>query len=226
MNTRPISLSAARRIVAVGAVALAIFMFFFNWYGGTVTGLPAGAHLIGATVSTTGWQTFTVSRWVWLLTIIVALGSVVALSNGYRDDGPLPLSALVAALGALASALIVIRILHHPGPSVSGTPEHVSYVIKTGIWLGLIAALAIALGGYVQTLPEKSQKAKDTTPEDPAAAFSGLTLSGAAPAAASPASGEPPAVSATSPEVESASSPSAESATSPESAGEQTTPSA
>ncbi|HEY5389687.1 MAG TPA: hypothetical protein VIJ83_03955 [Solirubrobacteraceae bacterium] len=189
MNARPISLSAARRIVAVGAVALAVFMFFFNWYGGSVTGLPLGAHLVGATVSTTGWQTFTVSRWVWLLTILVALGSVVALSRGYKDDGPLPLSALVAGLGALASALIVIRILHHPGPSVSGTSVHVTYGIKTGIWLGLVAALAIALGGYVQTLPEKPQKAEDDAPEDPAAAFSGLIV-GSSPEAAGTGSSE------------------------------------
>jgi hypothetical protein len=179
MSARPISLSAARRIVAVGAVALAVFMFFFNWYGGSVTGLSVGAHLVGATVSTTGWQTFTVSRWVWLLTILVALGSVVATSNGYKDGGPLPLNALVAGLGALASALIVIRILHHPGPSVNGTSVHVSYGIKTGIWLGLVAALAIAFGGYVQTRPEKPQKADDDAPEDPAAAFSGLTVSSA-----------------------------------------------
>jgi hypothetical protein len=178
MSTRPTSLSAARRIVAVGAVALAVFMFFFNWYGGSVTGLSVGAHLIGATVSTTGWQTFTVSRWVWLLTILVALGSVVALSNGYKDDGPLPLSALVAALGALASALIVIRILHHPGPSLHGISVRISYGIKTGIWLGLVAALAITFGGYVQTRPEKPKTVKDADlPEEPAAAFSGLTVS-------------------------------------------------
>jgi hypothetical protein len=194
MITRPISLRAARRIVAVGAVALAVFMFFFQWYGGSVTGLPIGAHLIGATVSTTGWQTFTVSRWVWLLTILVALGSVIALSRGYKDDGPLPLRALVGALGVLASALIVIRILHHPGPSVSGASVHISYGIKTGIWLGLAAALAIALGGYVQMLPEKPQKTKDAAPADPAAAFSGLTVSGTPPesgSTASPASAEP-----------------------------------
>jgi hypothetical protein len=179
MSARPISLSAARRIVAVGAVALAVFIFFFNWYGGSVTGLSVGAHLIGATVSTTGWQTFTISRWVWLLTILVALGSVVAQSNGYKDDGPLPLSALVAALGALASALIVIRILHHPGPSLRGTSVHISYGIKTGIWLGLVAALAITFGGYVQTRPEKQKTLKDADPpEDSAAAFSGLTVSG------------------------------------------------
>ena len=210
MSSRPISPSAARRIVAVGAVALAVFMFFFNWYGGSVTGLPIGAHLVGATVSTTGWQTFTVSRWVWLLTVVVALGSVVVLSSGYEDDGPLPLRALVAALGALASALIVIRILHHPGPSVSGTAVHISYGIKTGIWLGLVAALAIALGGYVQMLPEKPPKEKDAAPEDPAAAFSGLTVPGApseSGPAASSASAQPPTETAASPEPSGESTP-------------------
>lgn len=210
MSTRPISLIAARRIVAVAAVAFAVFLFFFDWFGGSVTGLPLGAHLVGATVSTTGWQTFTVSRWVWLLTILVALGSVVATSNGYKDEGPLPLNALVGGLGALASALIVIRILHHPGPSVSGTAVHISYGIKAGIWLGLLAALAIALGGYLQTLPERPQTAKDATPEDPAAAFSGLTVGGLPPTTPSsppPASSELPTASATSPEAESADSP-------------------
>jgi hypothetical protein len=221
MSTRPISLSAARRIVAVGAIALAVFMFFFDWYGGSVTGLPLGAHVSGATVSTTGWQTFTVSRWIWLLTILVALGSVVALSRGYEDDGPLPLSALVAALGTLASVLIVIRILHHPGPSVSGTSVHVSYGIKTGIWLGLVAAPAIALGGYVQTLPERREKAKDAPPEDPAAAFSGLTVRGA-PSESGPAA---PATGGQ-PRAESASSPGPNGAGSPHDAAEPTTPGA
>jgi hypothetical protein len=184
MSTRPISISAARRIVAVGAVALLVFMFFFDWYGGNVTGLARGVQLTGAALSSTGWQTFTISRWVWLLTALLALGSVVAWARGYEDRGPLPLSALVAGLGALASALIVIRILHHPGLSASAGTVHLSYGVKTGIWLGLIAALAIAFGGYVQTLPEKSEPApKDAEPEDPAAAFSGLTVSGPVPTA-------------------------------------------
>lgn len=192
MSTRPISLSIARRIVAVGAVALLVFMFLLDWYGGNVTGLARGVHLTGATLSSTGWQTFTISRWVWLLTALVALGSVVASARGYEHDGPVPLSAIVAGLGALASALIVIRILHHPGLSAGAGTEHVSYGVKTGIWLGLIAALAIAFGGYVQTLPEKPGSiAKDEGTEDPTAAFSGLTVSGPTPAAAAEGAAPP-----------------------------------
>jgi hypothetical protein len=184
MGTRPIPLSAARRIVAVGAVALLVFMFFFDWYGGNVTGLARGVQLTGAALSSTGWQTFTISRWVWLLTALLALGSVVAWARGYEDRGPLPLSAIVAGFGALASALIVIRILHHPGLSASAGTVHLSYGVKTGIWLGLIAALAIAFGGYLQTLPEKPEPAtKEAESEDPASAFSGLTVTSTPPAA-------------------------------------------
>jgi hypothetical protein len=191
MSARPISLRAARRIVAVGAVALLVFMFFFDWYGGNVTGLARGVQVTGAALSSTGWQTFTISRWVWLLTALLALGSVAAWARGYEDRGPLPLSAVVAGLGALASALIVIRILHHPGLSASAGTVHLSYGVKTGIWLGLIAALAIAFGGYVQTLPEKPESiAKDAGSEDPASAFSGLTVTGPAPTA--PAEGAAP----------------------------------
>jgi hypothetical protein len=177
MGNGSISLGAARRIVVAGAVALAVFMFFFDWYGGNVSGLPHGARLTGATLSSTGWQTFTVSRWVWLLTILVALGSAFAPASGYKDDARLPLGAIVAGLGALASALIVIRIVHHPGPSASSGSLHVSYGIKAGIWLGLLAALTITFGGYAQTRPEQLQSG-DAPPEDPAAAFSGLTVSG------------------------------------------------
>jgi hypothetical protein len=177
MGNGSISLGAARRIVVAGAVALAVFMFFFDWYGGNVSGLPHGARLTGATLSSTGWQTFTVSRWVWLLTILVALASAFAPASGYKDDARLPLGAIVAGLGALASALIVIRIVHHPGPSASSGSLHVSYGIKAGIWLGLLAALTITFGGYAQTRPEQLQSG-DAPPEDPAAAFSGLTVSG------------------------------------------------
>jgi hypothetical protein len=203
MSIRPISLRAARWIVAAGAIALAVFMFFFNWYGGSVSGLPHGARLTGATLSSTGWQTFTVSRWIWLLTILVALGSVLATANGYKDDGRLRSSALVAGFGALASALIVIRIVHHPGLSTSSGPLHVSYGIKAGIWLGLVAALAITFGGYAQTLPEKPQAATDAASEDPAAAFSGLTVPGSlseSGSTASPASAQPPTETAASSE--------------------------
>jgi hypothetical protein len=185
MRFRPSRLRLARSIVAVGAIALLVFVFFFDWYGGSVQGLLAGTHLTGAAASTTGWQTFTISRWVWLLTIVVALGSTFASVTGYEHDGPVPLSALAAGLGAVASALIVFRIAHHPGPSLSAGSIRISYGIKPGIWFGLFAALAITCAGYVQAQAEQVEpaapqpRAAEATPEQSIAAFSGLTVRGA-----------------------------------------------
>lgn len=185
-------------LVGVGSVALFVFVFFFDWYGGSVTGLAAGSRISGASESSTGWQTFTSSRWLWLATIVIALGSAVAAALAYRLDGPVQLGALTAGLGAVSSALIVYRIAHHPSASVSAGHLTVSFGIRFGIWLGLIAALAVTIGGYLQ---ERERAELKHRPE-PNAAFSGLTVAGgdSAPAKAertpeeepSPPSGDAP----------------------------------
>jgi hypothetical protein len=172
-------LRLARWITALAALALFVFVFFFDWYGGSVSGLPSGAHLTGAALSTTGWQTFTASRWVWLVTIVVALAVTIASARGYERDGPVRLSAIVAGLGAVSSGLIVYRIVHHPGAGLSSGSIDISYGIKLGIWLGLIATLALTLGGYLQAQAEQADPAPDPERQPrPAVAFSGLTVRG------------------------------------------------
>jgi hypothetical protein len=146
-------LSRLRRsdqIVGGGAITLFIFMFFFKWFGGSA-GSSAGG--INFSSSANGWHTFTNSRWIWLITILVALGAV-ALRAGQRELSlSVEPSAIIAALGALSTLLILYRIIHHPSGGVSGTIAGVnysaSYGIKIGIWLGLIAAAAITYGGYL-----------------------------------------------------------------------------
>jgi hypothetical protein len=136
-------------IVGGGAVALFIFMFFFKWYGVSVSGtLPVGGVSTGS--SSTGWDTFTNSRWIWLITIIVGLGSVVLLAGQRKLESPVQPSVIVAGFGAVATALIIYRIVHHPSASTSIGTFHASAGIKIGIWLGLIAAAAITYGGYLQ----------------------------------------------------------------------------
>lgn len=175
-------------IVGVGAVALFIFMFFFKWFGGSVSGTtPIGGISTGS--STTGWDTFTNSRWLWLLTIIVALGAVVLVAGQRELDLPAKPGAIVATLGGLSSLFILYRIIHHPHGSASFGGVHASYGIKIGIWLGLIAALAITYGGYLQMQEEDASPyeapeqaagvSAPTSPPPPPAAFP--------PAATSPA---------------------------------------
>jgi hypothetical protein len=158
-------LSGADRLVAGAAIALLVFMLFFSWFGESVSGtLPAG-NPSGASSGSSGWDTFTNSRWVWLLTIVFALASVAAIAAGSRLPSSLPPGAIVMLLGALSAVLILYRVVHHPAASVSFGGFHASYVIKPGIWLGLIAALAIAAGGYLQL---RAEEATTTPAENPA----------------------------------------------------------
>lgn len=173
----------ADRLVAVGALALLILLFFVDWYGGSVTGLLPGSHINGATVSSTGWEAFTASRWVWLLTGLVALASAFAIARGHRIDGPVQLSAIVAGLGTVSTALILYRIVHHPGPSVSGGGVRASYGIKLGIWLSLLAALAVTLGSYLRVQAEEAPPLEAPAEAKPEQAFSGLAVKGDAPVA-------------------------------------------
>jgi hypothetical protein len=143
-------LSAGDRLVAGGAIALFVVIFFFAWFGESIGGTLPASNFSAASSSTSGWDTFTDSRWVWLLTIVVALGFVVTSARGRRVDTALQPGAIVMLLGSLSALLILYRIVHHPVASTSFGGFHASYGIKLGIWLGLIAALAIAAGGYLQ----------------------------------------------------------------------------
>ena len=147
MNFDISRLRRADQIIAISAIALFIFMFFFRWYG--VSSNVSSFAGINVNVSRTGWETFTNSRWIWLLTIIVALGAVAIAAGALRLQSPVQLGVLVAGLGALSTLLILYRILHHPTASVNIANVHTSIGIKLGIWLGLIAAAGVTYGGYL-----------------------------------------------------------------------------
>jgi hypothetical protein len=138
------------RIIGGSAVAFLIFLFIFKWYGGSASSSVGG---VSFSSSANGWHTFTNSRWIWLITIVVALASVAISAGMFELKSPIQPGVLVAGLGALSTILILYRIVHHPsgGASSSFGAVHVSYSygIKIGIWLGLIAAVGVTYGGYL-----------------------------------------------------------------------------
>ena len=164
-------MSRSDRIIGASAIAFLIFLFLFKWYGVSSSASIGG---ISYSYSANGWHTFTDSRWVWILTIAVALAAVAASAGVFELKSQLQPAAIVAGLGALSAVLILYRILHHPSAGVSGTIGGVHFSasagIKIGIWLGLIAALGVAYGGYLAMQDERASPVPATpAPEPPEA---------------------------------------------------------
>lgn len=138
------------QIIGASAIAFFIVLFFFKWYGESSNVTTVGGVPVPATnVSFSGWHTFANSRWIWLITIIVALVAVAVAAGALKFQSPIQLSVVVAGLGALSTVLIFYRIVHHPSASASFGSFHASVGIKYGIWFGLIAAAGVTYGGYL-----------------------------------------------------------------------------
>ena len=83
-----------------------------------------------------------------LLAAIVSAVGLAALRVA-QSNLPLPASMIVAALGALATLLIVYRIIDPP----NGAQR------EYGLYLGLVAAAAMALGAGLATRDERPARA-------------------------------------------------------------------
>jgi hypothetical protein len=139
-------------ISATCALLLAPIMFALEWYG--VVGAPQ-TRRSGITIDENAWHTLVYTRWVMLIAIVVALGSVFLhasqRSHGVKTDT----SVLVTVVGTVTAALLIYRVLIElPNPS--------SVVdLKIGAFLGLIAGIGIAIGG-IESIRE--QRARRETP--------------------------------------------------------------
>lgn len=206
-------LRRADRLMGSGALVLLAVLFLAKWYEASARlGSAKGLKVLGGSFN--GWHAFTHSRWIWLLTGIVALAAVLLTLSHRKPDLGVRLGTIVAGLGGLSSATILYRIIHHPlGQSDVRGQVHVSYSagIELGAWIALIAALTITYGGYLAMRSEgaadagragtggpggrDSPKGTGEPPEPPAGAFSGIVVESQPPAPddalASP-SGAPP----------------------------------
>lgn len=155
-ETAPAAVPARRSPVSLGealsaafALGLLVLMFLTKWYG--VAGVPDPSAVRPA-VSTAvdAWHGLTIVRWVMLLTIFVAVGSVVLhlsqRSHGTKTDT----SRVVTALGSLTALLLIYRVLIALPTADRVTDQ------KLGAVLGLMCALGIAVGGRLSMLEQKA----------------------------------------------------------------------
>ncbi len=132
-------------IAAVSALALLLIMFIFQWFGNDAGGANA-------------WESFSLIDIILFLTILAAIGAAVMAANAQSVNLPVALSAIVTALGVLSVLLILFRIIDPPDFGVGDAIDQaeafgvdvgdVEIGRKIGVFLGLLAALGIAYGGF------------------------------------------------------------------------------
>jgi hypothetical protein len=131
-------LVAAERASWVAGLVLAVSPFM-AWY--------SGSSVEGPPLAVIGWHTGTLGK----LVLFVGLGVLlVALLDavGVHLPSTLPASLLTTGLGALATIFVLIRIISIP-QTFAGTAGR-----SVGIWISLIAALAVVAAGLLRTSEE------------------------------------------------------------------------
>jgi hypothetical protein len=124
----------------VSALLLALIMFVLDWYG--VVGVPLQARRSGITTAENAWHVLTDVRWLMLLTIVAAVGSVGVHAQQRSHGTKTDTSVLVATLGTATAALVAYRVL-------IDLPDSSAIVdVKLGGYLGLACAIGIAIGGF------------------------------------------------------------------------------
>lgn len=140
-------LSRGELIAAVSAILLFVFMTFFDWFGVEVSGVPGFS---GDVTGSDGnaWDWLDVIPLFLMAAIVVAIGVAVVRLTEADLEPPISLNAVVAALGALATLLILYRIVDPPGGGSGFEGVEVDTTLKLGVFLALAAAAGIAYGGY------------------------------------------------------------------------------
>jgi hypothetical protein len=132
-------LTTGDMIAGLGGVALLISLFL-PWYGVSVD--IAGVSL---SESGNGWE---VLGFIDILLFLISIGVIAIVAaraaGVLPDDVPAPV--LLLGLGALAVLLVLYRIIDIP--TDGDVPAQVDLSRKLGIFIALLAAGAVAYGGW------------------------------------------------------------------------------
>ena len=123
-------LRTGEMVAGIAGIALFVFLFF-DWFAAGVEGFDTGG--------VSGWDGLGTDVTGFVVFLAAVAGPALALlaMSGQRLNVPAPRGAGTAALGLLTVAIIVWRIFANPGE------------LKVGLFLGLAAAIAIAVGALM-----------------------------------------------------------------------------
>jgi hypothetical protein len=134
-------------LIAGGAAVVLFISLFLDWYTVSVEGF---GNLGGSSAGGSAWDALDIGSIFLLLVILAVIAIVVLRALGNEPGGlPVPLSTIVLGLGALATLYILFRLLVSPVDVPDAFDDAVDVGRGIGIFLGLLAAIAIAAGGFL-----------------------------------------------------------------------------
>ena len=129
--------AAGERITWVAGLVLALSSFM-DWYAGSG---------VGVKLSVIGWQSGVLGKLVFFVGLAV-LALVALREFGLELPPTVPESLLVLALGALGTVFVLIRIISIPDAVLPADGRGI------GIWISLLASLAVIAGGLLRAAEE------------------------------------------------------------------------
>jgi hypothetical protein len=121
------------RITAVSGLVL-MLSSFMGWYAGSDE---------GPTIAVIGWHTGVIGKLVFLLGLAIVV-LVVLRELGIELPATVPESLVIIVIGALATILVLIRLISVPDRFFPFDGRGI------GIWIALIAALGVIVGGLLR----------------------------------------------------------------------------
>jgi hypothetical protein len=126
--------SAGGRVAWVAGLVL-MLSAFMSWYSGN--------SVEGPTLSVTGWNTGTIGKIVFFLGLLLVVIAILR-EAGVELPPSVPESLVTMGLGALATVLVLVRLISIPD-TFAGTSDR-----SIGLWIGLASALAVIVGGLLR----------------------------------------------------------------------------
>src|SRR5437764_11803939 len=150
-------------VSAMGPIVLLISVFF-DWYSGTVSSSGGPGGFNGSASKSVSGTSATDIAWIVFGLAVIALAAWVVELFVEGADLPYPAWLIAGACGGLSILLVLFRIVDKPGGlgtsaggSFTSGSAKVSWSVSTsfGIWLALLAAIAVVVGAYM-TLNEET----------------------------------------------------------------------
>jgi hypothetical protein len=149
-------LTTGDKMILGGGIAYLIFMFF-PWYGIEIP--------FGGDYTNSGWDYFLGGILPLILIVIMCSHVIVsAFSDTELPDPPVPWAQVHLGTGVAAAVIVGLRLLIG-SDDISGVDVGVDLDRKFGLFLALIAAIVVAVGGV-----KKSQETESLPPSGPGSA--------------------------------------------------------